>query len=92
MITGGARNIGLAIAKALARQGASVAIVDICHDLKTIPYALATVADLNKATEEISSLGGKAMGLSCDIRKEGQVRLAFEKVVKEFGGIGLFDQ
>jgi len=85
LITGGARNIGLAIAKALARKGASVAIVDICRDLKTIPYALATTADLNKATQEISSLGVKALGLPCDIRKEGQVRLAFDTVFKEFG-------
>lgn len=85
LITGGARNIGLAIAKALAQQGASVAIADICRDLKTIPYALATPADLEKATQEISELGVRAMGVSCDIRKESQVRVAVEKVVKEFG-------
>ena len=87
LITGGARNIGLAIAKTLARQGASVAILDVCRDLKTIPYALSTTADLDEATREISSLGVKALGLSCDIRKESQVRPAFEKVVKELGGL-----
>ena len=48
LITGGARNIGLAIAKELAFRGASVAIADICHDLKTIPYKLSSNYDLDK--------------------------------------------
>ncbi len=47
LIAGGARNIGLAIARHLASRGASVAIVDICNDLDTIPYRLSTKADLD---------------------------------------------
>lgn len=52
LITGGARNIGLAIARDLASRGASVAIVDICNELDTIHYRLSTKADLDRAVAD----------------------------------------
>ena len=54
LITGGARNIGLAVARDLASRGASVAIADICRNLETVPYALATTDD-GHAFESLSS-------------------------------------
>jgi NAD(P)-dependent dehydrogenase (short-subunit alcohol dehydrogenase family) len=84
LITGGARNIGLAIAKELASRGADVAIVDICDDLKTIPYGLSSPQDLDRAVAELSSLGVKSMGLVCDVRIESQVRECIQKISEEF--------
>ena len=46
LITGGARNIGLAVARDLAARGASDAIADICRDLETVPYPLSSTEDL----------------------------------------------
>ena len=89
MITGGARTIGLAIAKALASRGVSVAIADICHDLETIPYRLSSMSDLNRAVEEISALGAKALGLTCDVRSEDQVQAAVQRVIEEFGHLDI---
>ncbi|MBI5604169.1 MAG: mycofactocin-coupled SDR family oxidoreductase [Deltaproteobacteria bacterium] len=89
LITGGARNIGLAIAKELAAQGASIVLVDICRDLKTIPYALAGPNDLERAVQEISKMGVKALGLTCDIRKEVQVKAAFQQVIDRFGRLDI---
>lgn len=89
LITGGARNIGLAIAKELASRGASVAIADICHDLKTIPYKLSSNYDLDKGVEELSSLGAKALGLICDVRVEKQVKITIRRVIKEFGNLDI---
>ena len=89
LITGGARNIGLEIAKTLASRGASVAIADICKDLKTIPYRLSSRSDLNRAVEEISAFGKMALGLTCDVRIESQVQAAVIRVIEEFGQLDI---
>jgi NAD(P)-dependent dehydrogenase (short-subunit alcohol dehydrogenase family) len=89
LITGGARNIGLAIAKDLASRGASVAIADICHDLKTIPYGLSTPHDLEKGIEELSSLGVEVHGLTFDVRREDQVKAAVQEVIETFGHLDI---
>ena len=85
LITGGARNIGLTVARDLAARGVSVAIADICRDLETVPYPLSSSDDLEKSVAEISSAGVKAIGLRCDVRDENRVRETVERVIDEFG-------
>ena len=46
MITGGARGQGRSHALELARLGADIAVCDLCHDLGTVGYPLATEDDL----------------------------------------------
>ena len=89
LITGGARNIGLAIARDLASHGASVAIVDICHDLDTIPYCLSSEADLENSVKDLSALGAKTLGLTCDVRNEKQVKKTIDQVAEEFGQLDI---
>jgi NAD(P)-dependent dehydrogenase (short-subunit alcohol dehydrogenase family) len=89
LITGGARNIGLAIAKELASRGASVAIVDICHDLETVPYCLSTEADLENSVKDLSARGVKTLGLNCDVRNEKQVLKTINRVGEEFGQLDI---
>jgi NAD(P)-dependent dehydrogenase (short-subunit alcohol dehydrogenase family) len=89
LITGGARNIGLAIARDLATRGASIAIADICRDLETVPYTLASSDDLEKSVAELTSSGVKAIGLTCDVRDENQVSQAVKRVIDEFGKLDI---
>ena len=89
LITGGARNIGLAVAKDLAARGVSVAIADICRDLETVPYALSKSDDLEKSVGELVSVGVKAIGLTCDVRDESQVSQAVKRVIEEFGQLDI---
>ncbi|MFC1886684.1 SDR family oxidoreductase [Thermodesulfobacteriota bacterium] len=89
MITGGARNIGLAIGKELAERGADVALVDICRDLETIPYKLSSTRDLDEGVKALSSLGVSALGLTCDVRREDQVKSAVREVVATFGRLDI---
>ncbi|HET6873284.1 MAG TPA: mycofactocin-coupled SDR family oxidoreductase [Acidimicrobiales bacterium] len=70
LITGGARGMGRSHALALAREGADIALVDMCHDLGTVGYPLATAADL----EETAAL----------VRKEGRRAWTFEADVRDF--------
>lgn len=89
LVTGGARNIGLAIAKALASGGADVAVADICRDLETIPYSMSDRHALEKAASEVSALGVKSLGITCDVRIEEQVRTSIDRVIREFGQLDI---
>ena len=89
LITGGARNIGFAIAKELALLGASVALADVGHDLPTIPYPLSTSQTLEKAVEDLTLFGTRALGLVCDVRNEGQVQTAVHRIVDQWGSIDI---
>ena len=89
LVTGGARNIGFEIAKVLASKGASVAVADLCDNLKTIPYKLSSADDLDRSMKEISALGSKVLGLTCDVRVESQVKALMNEVIGSFGQLDI---
>jgi meso-butanediol dehydrogenase / (S,S)-butanediol dehydrogenase / diacetyl reductase len=71
IVTGAATGIGRAIAVALSRQSARVAICDIDH-----PAATATAA----------AIGAGAVAVAIDVRKRESVAAAFAEVEATFGG------
>ena len=74
VITGGARGIGLALAKYWAERGGKVVLGDILPD------------DLERAVAEIK---GDAVSVVCDVtREEDNVRLA-QTAIERFSGINL---
>jgi NAD(P)-dependent dehydrogenase (short-subunit alcohol dehydrogenase family) len=77
LVTGTSANIGGGIAEALAREGASIIAVDARAD---------NAADCARAIE---ALGAKALGLTCDVRDEDQVRATVEKGLSAFGRIDI---
>ena len=77
LITGGGSGIGEAAAKALARAGAAVAVVDF-----RVGPAEAVVA-------AIRDEGGRAVAFAADVRAEEQVRAAVLGTVEQFGGLNI---
>ncbi|MGL5758175.1 7-alpha-hydroxysteroid dehydrogenase [Plesiomonas sp.] len=75
IITGAGAGIGQAIATVFADAGAAVVISDI--DLNTAQC----VAD------EITSTGGKAIAVACDITQESDLNALVEQTVQAFGKI-----
>ena len=73
IVTGGAGGIGEATARALAREGASVAVLDIDGE------GAARVA------ETIGASGGAAIGVQADLSEENDVASAIKSVVANFG-------
>ena len=73
IVTGSAQGIGEAFAKALAGEGAFVSLCDI-HSTE-------------RATQEICSTGGKAIGHVCDVSDPDAVKEMVSKTVAVFGGI-----
>jgi 3-oxoacyl-[acyl-carrier protein] reductase len=76
VVTGGTKGIGLAIADALVRQGASVFVCSRSRD------------DIEAAIERLSAFG-TAAGKLCDVRTEGEVRAMLESCEKRFGGVDI---
>ena len=57
LVTGGARGQGRSHAVKLAEEGADVILFDICHDIETNEYPLATPRDLEEAGLEVEKTG-----------------------------------
>jgi len=74
VVTGGGSGIGAATAKAFAKQGAEVAVLD--RDEK----AAQTIA---------KQIGGHALGLACDVTDVKAVRAAFDRIAQNFGGVDI---
>ena len=78
-ITGGGAGIGRAISIAMAREGATVAIVDI--DAETARDCAAEIAD--------STNGGTALPYECDVSDRQAVRAAMSSFVGTTGRLDI---
>lgn len=77
LVTGGARGIGRAIALALAREGADVAVLDL------------RLADAQKAAAEIAELGVRSIAVAADVGDEAAVKAAIADTISAFGRIDI---
>jgi NAD(P)-dependent dehydrogenase (short-subunit alcohol dehydrogenase family) len=80
-VAGASRGIGATVAEALARQGAAVAVAARTEQEGKVPGTIHAVA------ERITSSGGKALPVQCDVTSEESVEAAVAQTVSEFGGI-----
>lgn len=76
IVTGGAQNIGEAIAKTFAGAGARVMIADLNGD-----KAIATAKAVAEAT------GQSVIGIGCDVTREEDIQRCVSETVKAFGGV-----
>jgi NAD(P)-dependent dehydrogenase (short-subunit alcohol dehydrogenase family) len=89
IVTGAAHGLGAVVALALAREGASVAAVDVCHDLPPVSCPMGTEDELNKVVEDIKTLGRKAIAVKCDVSKASEVERMIKRVLDEFGRVDI---
>jgi rhamnulose-1-phosphate aldolase/alcohol dehydrogenase len=74
VVTGGGSGIGAATAKAMAKEGAEVAVFD---------------RDAEAAQRVVKAIGGAALALACDVTNGHAVARAFDTVVEKFGGVDI---
>ena len=77
VITGAGRNIGKAMAKLFAAEGAKIAVVEM-HEGRG-----------QAVVDEIRKAGHEAMLALCDVSKSSDVKEMVNKVVRGFGGIDI---
>ncbi|MGW0177941.1 mycofactocin-coupled SDR family oxidoreductase [Nocardia sp. NPDC003345] len=87
LITGAARGQGRAHAVAMAREGADIVALDICRDIPSNPYPLATPEDLAETERAVEGLGRRVLARIADVRERAELREAVDVAVDELGGI-----
>lgn len=88
-ITGAARGQGRAHAVAMAREGADIIAVDICRNIESNPYPLATPDDLAETERSIKELGRRVVARVADVRERHELRDAVEAGLADLGRIDI---
>ena len=88
-ITGAARGQGRSHAIRLAEEGADIIAVDICANLDTIGYPLATLEDLEETAAFVEKAGRKVVIAQADVREAGQLKEALENGIAELGKLDI---
>jgi glucose 1-dehydrogenase/3-oxoacyl-[acyl-carrier protein] reductase len=76
LVTGAARGIGLAVARALARQGADVAVNDIDDQVTSV-------------AEEICAVGRRSVAVPGDVSRRSDVETVFARAWEELGPLDI---
>jgi SDR family mycofactocin-dependent oxidoreductase len=88
-ITGAARGQGRSHAIRLAEEGADIIAVDICADIDTIGYKLATPEDLQETAKFVEKAGRKIVTAQADVRDANQLKTALENGIAELGKVDI---
>jgi SDR family mycofactocin-dependent oxidoreductase len=84
-ITGAARGQGRAHAVRFAEEGSDIIAVDICGQIDTVGYPMATRHDLDETINLVEKTGRRIVAEQTDVRDMGQLKAAVDKGVAELG-------
>jgi NAD(P)-dependent dehydrogenase (short-subunit alcohol dehydrogenase family) len=68
LVTGAARGQGRNHAVALAREGADIIAVDVCKQIDSEPFPMATSDDLAETVSQIEALDRRVVASETDVR------------------------
>lgn len=87
VVTGAARGQGRSHAVALAAEGADIIAVDRCADIESIPYPLATKADLDETVQVVENTGRRAIPVIADVRDLAALQAGVQSGIDELGDV-----
>jgi SDR family mycofactocin-dependent oxidoreductase len=88
-ITGAARGQGRSHAIRLAEEGADIIAVDICEDIPSAGYGMATEADLAETVKAVEALDRRIFARKADVRDAGALKAAVDAGVAELGKLDI---
>ncbi|MHA7663077.1 mycofactocin-coupled SDR family oxidoreductase [Mycolicibacterium sp. HS_4_1] len=88
-ITGAARGQGRSHAVHLAREGAGIIAVDICADIASNGYPMASRDELAETAELVEAVGGKIVAVVADVRDFAELKSAVDAGVEQFGRLDI---
>ena len=88
-ITGAARGQGRSHAIRLAEEGADIIAVDLCAQVDSVPYPMATPDDLAETVKEVEALDRRIVATQADVRDAGALKSALDAGVAELGRLDI---
>jgi len=89
LVTGAARGQGRSHCVALAEEGADIIAIDICADIDSIPYPLATKEDLDETARLVTEKGRRISTYTADVRQLADLEAAVAAGVAQLGEIDI---
>ncbi|MBD8605439.1 mycofactocin-coupled SDR family oxidoreductase [Aeromicrobium sp. CFBP 8757] len=89
LISGAARGQGRSHAIRLAEEGAAIIAFDVCRQLDTVPYPLATPEDLAETVAQVEAIGGRILATEADVRDTAAVTDLVQQGVDRFGRLDI---
>ncbi|MBW8711923.1 MAG: SDR family NAD(P)-dependent oxidoreductase, partial [Mycobacterium sp.] len=88
-ITGVARGQGRSHAVRLAADGAAIIGVDICEDISSNGYPMASREELDETVALVEATGGKMVASVADVRDFHSLKAALDAGVEQFGRLDI---
>lgn len=86
-ISGVARGQGRSHAMRLAEEGADIIGFDVCAQIDTVPYPLATLDDLEETVKLVEDRGKRIVARQVDVRDSEAVRAVLQEGLDLFGHV-----
>ena len=84
-ITGAARGQGRAHAVKLAAAGADIIALDLCEQIASVPYPLATPEDMGASVKLVEETGARIVACQADVRDRDAVKAAVRAGTEALG-------
>ncbi|MGE0218854.1 mycofactocin-coupled SDR family oxidoreductase [Mycolicibacterium sp.] len=84
-ITGAARGQGRAHAVTLAAAGADIIAFDLCRQIDSVPYPLATPDDLDATVKSVEEAGARIVAVQGDVRDRDAIKAAIRTGTEALG-------
>ena len=88
-ITGAARGQGRSHAVRLAQEGADIIAVDICAQVDSVPYPMATPDDLAETVKEVEALDRRIVAAQADVRDYDALKAALDDGIARLGRLDI---
>ncbi len=84
-ITGAARGQGRAHAIKLASEGADIIAVDVCDQIESVPYPMATPDDMAATVKLVEETGARIFATEADVRDRDSLKAALRAGTETLG-------
>jgi SDR family mycofactocin-dependent oxidoreductase len=88
-ITGAARGQGRAHAVKMAQEGAEIIAVDLCDQIESVSYPMATAQDLTETVKLVEEQDRRIVAQQADVRDREALQAAVDEGISEFGRLDI---
>lgn len=89
LITGAARGQGRSHAVRLAEEGADIIAIDLCGQIDSVPYPMATREELNETVAQVEALDRRIVTKVADVRDAAALKAAVDSAVEQLGRLDI---